>query len=302
MSTDSLVIVTASGWAGMITALSPLGGNVTALVVGTRELADEVAAGGVHEVRWIEPGADTPVEAYAAGAAALAKQLAPAVAMSAVRPEARALLGAVTGALGARLIPAVVGLDLNDGAVVVRRGMVSGETVVSLKADGPVAVIYDGDDDAPPSQGVAPVIPEGLDAAAVSVVGREATGSASGLSDAPRVVSFGRGVRAKDDVELIRQLAAALDAQIACSMPVADDLGWLDKDRYVGRSGNHISPQLYLAIGIAGAPQHLEGVRGARVVAALNNDPEARILRSADYGIVGDLYEVVPALIAALDQ
>ncbi len=85
-------------------------------------------------------------------------------------------------------------------------------------------------------------------------------------------------------------------------MPVADDLGWVPKDHYVGRSGQHIAPRLYLAVGISGAPQHLEGVRGAKVVAAVNSDPDARIFRSADFGIVGDLYEVVPALIDALGQ
>jgi electron transfer flavoprotein alpha subunit len=127
-------------------------------------------------------------------------------------------------------------------------------------------------------------------------------GGASGLDDAERVVSFGRGVKAKDDVALIGSLATALGAELACSMPIADDLGWLDKSRYVGRSGNHIAPNLYLAVGIAGAPQHLEGVRGARVLVAVNNDPDARIFHSADYGIVGDLYEVVPALIAEITK
>ena len=89
--------------------------------------------------------------------------------------------------------------------------------------------------------------------------------------------------------------------EIGCTMPVADDLGWLPKDRYIGRSGRHIAPGLYLAVGISGAAQHMEGVRDAKVVAAINNDPEARIFRTADYGVVGDLYEVVPALIDALD-
>ncbi len=112
---------------------------------------------------------------------------------------------------------------------------------------------------------------------------------------------MGRGLRSRDDMALIEALAAALDAEIACSMPVADDLGWIDKARYVGRSGEHIAPRLYLAVGISGAPQHLEGVRQARVVVAVNSDPEAPIFASADYGIVGDLYDVVPALVEALD-
>ena len=101
---------------------------------------------------------------------------------------------------------------------------------------------------------------------------------------------------------VVRRLAEALDAELACSMPIADDLGWLEKSRYVGRSGNHITPALYLAVGIAGASQHMEGVRGAKVVAAINSDPAARIFQTADYGIVGDLYEVIPALIAEVHK
>jgi electron transfer flavoprotein alpha subunit len=134
------------------------------------------------------------------------------------------------------------------------------------------------------------------------VVASEPVAVATGLDDAQRVVSFGRGVRAKDDVALVRALAEALDAELACSMPIADDLGWLEKSRYVGRSGNHITPALYLAVGIAGAAQHMEGVRGAKVVAAINSDPEARIFQTADYGIVGDLYEVIPAVIAEVHK
>jgi len=83
---------------------------------------------------------------------------------------------------------------------------------------------------------------------------------------------------------------------------IADDFGWVAKERYIGRSGQHVSPRLYMAIGISGAPQHLEGVRDAKVVVAVNTDPEARIFQRADYGIVGDLYEVVPALQAALGE
>ncbi|HLM96410.1 MAG TPA: electron transfer flavoprotein subunit alpha/FixB family protein, partial [Acidimicrobiales bacterium] len=114
--------------------------------------------------------------------------------------------------------------------------------------------------------------------------------------------AVGRGLRAKADLALVECLAAALGAEIGCSMPIADDFGWAAKDRYIGRSGQHISPRLYVAIGISGAPQHLDGVRDAKVVVAINTDPGAHIFRRADYGIVGDLYEVIPALQAALGE
>jgi electron transfer flavoprotein alpha subunit len=125
-------------------------------------------------------------------------------------------------------------------------------------------------------------------------------GAGGGVAVADRVVAIGRGVRARSDVPMVEGLAADLGAELACSMPIADDFGWVPRERYVGRSGLHIAPRLYLALGISGTPQHLEGVRDAKVVVAVNSDPEAPIFRRADYGIAGDLYEVVPAIREAL--
>ena len=115
-------------------------------------------------------------------------------------------------------------------------------------------------------------------------------------------MSIGRGVKAKADLAIVEGLAADLGAEIACSMPIVDDFGWVAKERYIGRSGQHIAPRLYLALGISGTPQHLEGIRDAKVVVAVNSDPDAHVFRRADYGIVGDLYEVVPALRSALGK
>ena len=131
---------------------------------------------------------------------------------------------------------------------------------------------------------------------------RPVIGANDGVTSAERVVAVGRGLKAKPDLALVEAVGATLGAEIACSMPIADDFGWVAKERYVGRSGQHISPKLYFAVGISGAPQHLDGVRDARVVVAVNADAEARIFHRADYGIVGDLYEVIPALQAALGE
>lgn len=302
MGMNCWVLVTDAGWAGLLNSAKPLAGRTTAVVVGSRELAEAVAAAGPDEVRWVDCAPGTPIEAYAASVADLAAEAAPHVLISSADPSARVLLGAAAARFGARLIPGMVGLDVDDGALRVHRSVAGGETVETLLVDIPAALIHTGDDTEPVATSSTPVTAVGVVAAALSVVASEPVGSASGLDDAERVVSFGRGVRARDDVTLIRQLAGALDAEIACTMPIADDLGWLERSRYVGRSGQHIAPRLYLAVGIGGAPQHLEGVRGARIVAAINSDPEARIFRTADYGIVGDLYEVVPALISATNQ
>jgi electron transfer flavoprotein alpha subunit len=120
------------------------------------------------------------------------------------------------------------------------------------------------------------------------------------LGAAPRVIGIGRGLKAKEDLALIEALAEAVKAEIACSRPVAEGLNWMGKDRYIGSSGAHITPQLYLAIGISGQLQHMVGVVGAETIVAINSDPNAVVFAQADYGLVGDLYQLVPAITSAL--
>jgi len=119
------------------------------------------------------------------------------------------------------------------------------------------------------------------------------------LASAPLIVSVGRGIKEKDNIPIVEELAQALGAELAASRPICDN-GWLPMERQVGSSGQTVSPKLYLAVGISGAIQHLVGMKGAKAVVAINKDAEAPIFEVADYGIVGDLFEVVPALTAAV--
>jgi electron transfer flavoprotein alpha subunit len=119
------------------------------------------------------------------------------------------------------------------------------------------------------------------------------------LGSAPFIVSVGRGIKEAENLSIVQDLATALGAELAASRPICDN-GWLPMERQVGSSGQTVSPKLYLAVGISGAIQHLVGMKGSQCIVAINKDPEAPIFEVADYGIVGDLFEVVPALTEAL--
>jgi electron transfer flavoprotein alpha subunit len=121
------------------------------------------------------------------------------------------------------------------------------------------------------------------------------------LSQAERIVAVGRGIKGQEHLPLARALAEALGAELAASRPICD-AGWLPIERQVGSSGQTVAPKLYLALGISGAIQHLVGMKGSGTIAAINKDPDAPIFEVADYGIVGDLFEIVPALADALKE
>ena len=121
------------------------------------------------------------------------------------------------------------------------------------------------------------------------------------LTAAERIVAVGRGIKEKENIPVVEELAKALGAELAASRPICD-AGWLPMERQVGSSGQTVSPKLYMAVGISGAIQHLVGMKGAKTIVAINRDANAPIFEAADYGIAGDLFEVVPALVEELKK
>jgi electron transfer flavoprotein alpha subunit len=121
------------------------------------------------------------------------------------------------------------------------------------------------------------------------------------VEDAEIIVSCGRGLKDKNDIKMISDLAEVLKGRtVGCSRPIAADLKWLSEDHWIGLSGHKVKPKLYIAAGISGQIQHIAGMRDSGVIVAINKDPEALIFKSADYGIVGDLYEILPKLTDAI--
>ena len=276
-------------------------GQVAAVVAGPRPVAETVAASGVDRVVWCGLPDDAPAEASALAVADVVAADPPRVVLGGRNPGERVLLGAAAARLRAAVLTGARSVSADgDGVVVVNAvfGDISEETVA---VSGPVALLMDGGS-VPPAAGPGVPIEEvtaaplGLKVIETRMFGFDEVD----LGAAPRVIGIGRGLKAKEDLALIEALAEAAKAEIACSRPVAEGLNWMGKDRYIGSSGARITPQLYLAIGISGQLQHMVGVVGAETIVAINSDPNAVVFAQADYGLVGDLYQLVPAITSAL--
>lgn len=306
MSNDSWIIIADDVPAGSLSAMARgLDGRVTAIVAGPRERAEAVAVFGVDAVVWYATDAVTPAEAWAAAVAEAAAKAQPRLVLAANAPAARVLVGAVAARLGAAITSSVMAVTLEEDRVLVKRLVAEERAVEVLDAESFVAgLIIEGGDEAEPSAVAAEITaatqaePEDR----MKVLATHVDMGGAELAGADRVVGVGLGIGSKDKIALIEELAAALGAALACSLPLCDSYRWFEHSRVVGSSTQRISPRLYLAIGISGSPQHMMGVRGAKTIIAINNDPEAPIFGKCTYGIVGDLNAVVPVLTTALSD
>lgn len=210
--------------------------------------------------------------------------------------------------IGAGLLPEVTGFGAGDDGLLWNRPVLGGKLQSKVRVRGEGTVLVSVQSGAFPAdeaaRGEAEVKPLELDAAAVKpdreIIGYEqVAGDRVDLTKADVIVAVGRGIGGADKMGIIEELAGVLGADIGASRPVIDN-GWLPRDRQIGSSGQTVAPKLYIAAGISGAIQHLVGMKGSTTVVAINKDPGAPIFTVADYGIVGDLHEVVPALIEAV--
>jgi electron transfer flavoprotein alpha subunit len=131
---------------------------------------------------------------------------------------------------------------------------------------------------------------------------RKKEGETVNLAAAKRVVSAGRGIASKEDLSIVEQLAASIRGEVGCTRPIAEGEGWMSASRYIGVSGVVLKPDVYIAVGVSGQIQHMIGVNSSKVIIAINKDKNAPIFKNCDYGIVGDLYKIVPALTELIKQ
>lgn len=289
---------------GLVVAARTISAEVTAVVAGRRATAESVAAAGVDRVLWLgEPAEGTPVEAYAPDVARTVADAAPGAVLGSSEGAGRVMLGAIAALLQAPVLSGVTALEHDGDRIGVTRSVFGGIAERrDLVTGGPAVIALAGGEISDPTGLAVPV--EEVTANALT------TGRLTGLRPKEKapvdlraariVVAVGRGLKAKDDLALITDLADAIGGELACSRPLAEGVHWIAKDRNIGISGQQIAPELYVAIGISGQLQHMVGVRDADVIVAVNSDKDALIFKQCDYGIVGDLYTVVPALTAAL--
>lgn len=248
-------------------------------------------------------GADSGQVAKAV--ARIAEQTDARIVVSALDPKGKEVAPRVAVRLGAGMVAGATHLPDTDGDFMVRKSVFSGKAAAFVKINTEKKVI------AVMPNSLAPVAGEGTaeitdfqadaGAAAVTVKEKKGTGSTLSLPEAELVVSAGRGMKGPENWSIIEDLANALGAATACSRPVAD-IGWRPHHEHVGQTGIAIRPNLYIAIGISGAIQHLAGVNSSKTIVVINTDPEAPFFKAADYGIVGDAFEVVPKLIESVKR
>ncbi len=286
------------------------------LAAGARGLADDVNAVVVGSDDAV-PGADLTVAVPAPPDGVLVESFATPIAdLLATRGarlvvfgsdvSSRLLAGLVAAKLRtSALVASTVGVDRDD--IVITRTAYAGLATANERATGSpvVLVVPPGVLPAQAAAGAGRVervemapAPDGMRVVEV----RAKAGEPVNLAAATRVVGVGRGFSAEADLGLARELATALGAELACSRPLAEGLGWLPAERYVGVSGATIRPDLYVAVGISGQVQHMVGVNHAKVIVAINRDKNAPVFGQADLGVVGDLYDVLPALTSALSH
>lgn len=222
--------------------------------------------------------------------------------------SAKALAPRLAVKLNAALVNDVTGLpEINGQQLTVKRNAFSGKAFATVKTEANVSILTLAPNifTSVPREEKAEILPfeAGSEerAPAVKVTNTVRESGKVSLPDAGIVVSGGRGMKGPENWGMLEELAGLLGAATACSKPVSD-AGWRPHSEHVGQTGITIAPNLYMAVGISGAIQHLAGVSSSRVIAVINKDPEAPFFKAADYGIVGDAFEVVPKLIEALKK
>jgi electron transfer flavoprotein alpha subunit len=272
----------------------------SSVIAFSKEDATELALTGADRVCLVN--GDNPIpENYGKAVAALLRKEGAELLLVGASARGRDFAARVAGYLDCGMASDISSMSFADGNISCERSMFGGAVVQSETLTGlSVITVPAGKYD--PSQGNSEIVSIDLVAddrvhvlGAVPIVKK-----GTDLKAAERVVCVGMGLEKSADIQMAEKLAEVLGAEIGCSRGIAEERHWLPAEQYIGISGNVIKPKLYLSMGVSGQVQHVFGARDATFIVAINNNEKAPIFRSADYGIVGDMYEIVPLLTEAL--
>ena len=297
-----------------VAAAQEMSDSVKVVVAGVRleTVADELAGADVSEVLVVDNEALEPYtpDGFVAALSDVVREEKPDVVLWPHTYQTRDYAAKLAARLERVFIPDCIGSKMREGTRVFVRPMFQGKFIADVlpEESAPHFVSMQigsyRSDNAVRGTELAPVrnVPVNVDMSAIRQRPEEpfkGARQAVDLTQAERIVAVGRGIKGEEHLSVAQELAKALDAEIAASRPICDS-GWLPMDRQIGSSGQTVAPKLYLALGISGAIQHLVGIKGAHTIVAINKDADAPIFEVADYGIVGDIFDIVPALVTAL--
>lgn len=276
---------------------------------GVAPVAEEAARYGASSVLSADHDLlEHPVaEHLAAGVAAATQAIGASFIVASATAWAKNFLPRVAARLDAGMVSDVVAFEIEEGAVVFRRLMYAGAVVAEVGITTPVQIVSARPTAFPkakPEESPSPMVPLSLEIDPVSVgvkfLSHEARPSERPeLTDAEIIVAGGRGTRGQEGFRLVEEMADFLGAAVGASR-AAVDLGWVPADLQIGQTGKVVAPNIYFAVGISGAIQHVAGMKDSKVIVAINKDLEAPIFQIATYGLVADLFEAVPALTEAI--
>jgi electron transfer flavoprotein alpha subunit len=274
---------------------------------GIAGLAKDAAGKAVAKVHAVEHDLlkEYTPDGYTAALEQLIKEHKPTVVLFPHTYQVRDFGPKLATRFGQNLVSDVIQIRVDGGAPVFVRQLFQGKLNADVRPSGTgpyfasvQAGAYRAESLAAGSAQVETFTPQ-LDAGQIRTKPQEPFREAAravDLTAAEIIVSVGRGIKEKENIGIVEELASALGAELAASRPICDN-GWLPMERQVGSSGQTVSPKVYMAVGISGAIQHLVGMKGSKTIVAINKDSNAPIFEVADYGVVGDLFEVVPALV-----
>jgi electron transfer flavoprotein alpha subunit len=292
-------------------------GSVSALVIGkdVDGLASDLASKNVAEVLQVEHDlldSYTP-DGFCVALKQVIEAAKPDLVLFPHTYQVRDFAPKLAAMLGKGMIGDCIGYRNDGGKLVFVRQMFQGKTVadVSFVGEGPWFASFQSgafraDQVVRADSGAMPIQKVNIELKAEQIRSKplelfKEAKSAVDLTQAPLIVAIGRGIKAPENIPQAEAVAKAMGAEIAASRPICDE-GWLPMERQIGSSGQTVAPKLYLALGISGAIQHVVGMKGARTIVAINKDHNAPIFEIADYGVVGDIFEIMPALTEELQK